>query len=287
MSNDTTNAASILRPEDVHSLIVEPVTRESVAFAVSTPVQTNSKEVRFPILTDDPTAEWVDEGEELNVDDAAFDDLVVTPKKIAAITAVTSELATDSSPEAQAVIGEALVRSLTAKIDSAFFGDTVVHGPYGLKSRSGVQLVLAGTTPKNTDAFLEAISRVEQVGSTLTNWVSDPDTALYLAKLKKQDGSNEPLLTTDAASPTGRLIAGVPLVVSPFVTPKASPSPTIWGIPKTRSFAVIRKDVTVDTDKSAFWTSDRIGVRAIARVAFGWPHEAALVEVRLASGGGS
>lgn len=285
MSNNTTNAASILRPEDVQTLVVEPVTRESVAFQVSTPVPTLSKEVRFPILTDDPTAAWVDEGDELNVDDADFDDLVVTPKKIAAITAVTSELATDSSPEAQAVIGEALVRSLTAKIDSAFFGNTVAHGPAGLKSLAGVQLVLAGATPKNVDAFLEAISKAEQVGSTLSNWVTDPDTALYVAKLKKQDGSNEPLLTTDAASPTGRLIAGVPLVVSPYVTPKVSPAPTIWGIPKARSFAVIRKDVTVDTDKSAFWTSDRIGVRAIARVAFGWPHEAALVEVRLASAG--
>lgn len=285
MSQTSTNAASILRPEDIHSLIVEPVTRESVAFQVSTPVPTNSKEVRFPILTDDPTAAWVDEGDELNVDDAEFDDLVVTPKKIAAITAVTSELATDSSPEAQAVIGEALVRSLTAKIDSAFFGNTVAHGPYGLKSRAGVQLVLAGAAPKDTDAFLEAISKAETVGSQLTSWVTDPDTALYLAKLKKQDGSNEPLLTTDAASPTGRLIAGVPLVVSPHVTPKAAPAPSVWGIPRARSFAVIRKDVTVDTDKSAFWTSDRIGVRAIARVAFGWPHEAALVEVRLASAG--
>lgn len=287
MSQTSTNAASILRPEDVQALVVEPVTRQSVAFQVSTPVPTNSKEVRFPVLTDDPTAEWVDEGDELNVDDAAFDDLVVTPKKIAAITAVTSELATDSSPEAQAVIGEALVRSLTAKIDSAFFGNTVAHGPAGLKSLAGVQLVLAGSTPANTDAFLEAISKAEQVGSQLNSWVTDPDTALYLAKLKKQDGSNEPLLTTDAASPTGRLIAGVPLVVSPHVTPKVSPAPTIWGVPKVRSFAVIRKDVTVDTDKSAFWTSDRIGVRAIARVAFGWPHEAALVEVRLAAPSGS
>jgi HK97 family phage major capsid protein len=285
MSQSTINASSILRPEDVQALVVEPVTQQSVAFQVSTPVPTESKEVRFPILTDDPTAAWVDEGEELNVDDAQFDDLVVTPKKIAAITAVTSELATDSSPEAQAVIGDALVRSLTAKIDSAFFGNTVAHGPNGLKSLAGVQLVLAGSAPSNTDAFLEAISKAEQVGSQLTSWVTDPDTALYLAKLKKLDGSNEPLLTTDAASPTGRVIAGVPLVVSPFVTPKASPAPTIWGIPKTRSFAVIRKDVTIDTDKSAFWTSDRIGVRAIARVAFGWPHEAALVEVRLASPG--
>lgn len=281
MSNDTTNAASILRPEDLQALVVEPVTRTSVAFQVSTPVTTASKEVRFPILTADPAADWVDEGEELNIDDAEFDDLVVEPKKVAAITAVTSELAVDSSPEAQSVIGEALVRALTVKIDTAFFAATTAHGPVGLKSLAGAQLVLAGAAPTNVDAFLEAISKAEQVGTTLTNWVTDPDTALYLAKLKKQDGSNEPLLTTDAASPTGRVIAGVPLVVSPYVTPKVSPHPTIWGIPKTRSFAVLRKDVTIDTDKSAFWTSDRIGVRAIARVAFGWPHEAALVEVRL------
>jgi HK97 family phage major capsid protein len=280
----TVTAAAILTPEQVQSLVVEPVTRQSIAFQTSTPVSTNSKEVRFPILTADPDSGWVAEGAEISVDDAEFDELEVTPKKVAAISVISSELAVDSTPEAQAVIGDGLVRSLRAKIDSAFFGNTVTNGPSGLGSLTNRQLVLAGVTPTNTDAFLEAISKAETVGATVDAWVTDPATALALAKLKKlESGSAEPLLSTDAASPTGKMIAGVPLFTSPYVP--TSPARRVWGIPKAKSFAVLRKDTTVDIDKSVFFTSDRVAVRAIARVAFAWPHQEALVEVRLASPG--
>lgn len=283
MSQSTANAASILRPEEVQTLVVEPVIRQSIATQVSTPVTIASKDTRFPILKADPDSGWVAEGAEITVDDAEFDELEVTPKKVAAITTLSTELATDSSPEAQAVLGSALVRSLVAKIDSAYFGNTVTNGPNGLGSLTNRQLVLAGVTPANTDAFLEAISLAETVGANVGAWVTDPATALALAKLKKQTGSNEPLLSTDAASPTGKLIAGVPVYTSPYVP--TSPARRVWGIPKAKSFVVIRKDTTVDVDKSAFFTSDRVAVRAIARVAFAFPHQEALVEVRLAAPG--
>jgi len=282
MSN-TVTAAAILTPEQVQSLVVEPVTRKSIAFQVSTPVPTQSKEVRFPILTADPDSGWVAEGDEIGVEDAEFDELEVTPKKVAAISVISSELAVDSTPEAQEVIGDSLVRSLTAKIDSAFFGNTVTNGPSGLGSLTNRQLVLAGVSPSNTDAFLEAISLAENVDANVDAWVTDPATALALAKLKKGSASNEPLLSTDAASPTGKTIAGVPVFTSPYVP--TSPARRVWGIAKAKSFAVLRKDTTVDIDKSVFFTSDRVAVRAIARVAFAFPHQQALVEVRLASPG--
>jgi len=283
MSNTTVNAAAILTPEQVQSLVVEPVTRQSIATQASTPVFITSKDTRFPILKSDPDAGWVAEGAEIDVDDAEFDELEVIPKKVAAITVISSELATDSTPEAQEVIGSALVRSLVSKIDSAYFGNTITNGPSGLGSLTDRQLVLAGVTPSNTDAFLEAQSLAENVGANISAWVTDPTTALTLAKLKKQTGSNEPLLSTDAASPTGKVIAGVPVYTSPYVP--TTPARRVWGIAKSKSFVVIRKDTTVDIDKSAFWTSDRVGVRAIARVAFAFPHQEALVEVRLASPG--
>jgi len=284
MSQRTTNASSILRPEDVHELLIEPVQRESVAFAASTPVTTSAPEVRFPKLTADPTAGWVAEGEEITVDDAEFGDITVKPAKVAAITAVSVELAADSSPEASKVIGQALVRSLTAKIDQAWFAATTVNGPSGLKSLTGAQLVLAGSAPTNTDAFLEAITAAENVGGTITSWVMTPETALLFSRLKKQVGNEEPLLATDAASADGRKlrIAGVPVITTPYVSPVASPAPTIWGICRDRTYAVMRSDVVVDADKSVYWSSDRLGLKATARVGFGFPHEPSVIEVRLA-----
>jgi len=42
--NDSTNSAAILRPEGVGNLIIEPLTKESPAFQVSTVVTTSSTE---------------------------------------------------------------------------------------------------------------------------------------------------------------------------------------------------------------------------------------------------
>src|SRR5258705_3671197 len=112
MSNTTTNAASILKPEQVGALVIEPLTKESTAFQVSTVVQTDSHEYRIPKITGDPASGWVAEGAEIGVDDADLDEIVVVPKKVAGITVVSSELAADSSPEATAVISQRLVNSL-------------------------------------------------------------------------------------------------------------------------------------------------------------------------------
>ncbi|WP_235848221.1 hypothetical protein [Mycolicibacterium holsaticum] len=59
MTQLTTNAASLLRPEQVHAVIIEPLTRESVAFQASTVVHTDSHEYRFPRIVGDPDTAWV------------------------------------------------------------------------------------------------------------------------------------------------------------------------------------------------------------------------------------
>jgi HK97 family phage major capsid protein len=102
--------------------------------------------------------------------------------------------------------------------------------------------------------------------------------ALALAQLKQfaTADSNIPLLQPDPTQPTQRLLQGVPLVVSPAVDDF-----TIWGIPQAFSFVVLHDNVTLDLDKSAFFTSDRIGVRSTLRVSYGWPHPASVVKVVL------
>jgi hypothetical protein len=50
-----------------------------------------------------------------------------------------------------------------------------------------------------------------------------------------------------------------------------------------RVTTVVRRDAEVQADRSVFFTSDRVAVRATCRVGFGFPHTAALVRVRLAT----
>ncbi len=270
----TATAASILRPEDVGPLIIEPLTLESVAFQASTVAQTDSTEFRIPVITGDPDASWVPEGSEIPVDDADFDEVVVVPKKVAALSVLSNELIEDSSPEASTVIGNRLVQSLVRKIDLAWFAAATANGPAGLGSITPSE-TYAGVAYANTDAFLEAITAAESVGAQVNTFVAHPATALALAKLKKATGSNEPLLQRDVTVPGGRVVAGVKLLVSP----DAPNDGTVYGIPKDRAFVVIRRNVQVVLDSSAFFSSDRTAVRVTARVGFGFPHPEAIVQI--------
>lgn len=279
MSVFRTDAPGLL-DEQIGVLVTEPVRQASVAAQVSTVVSTISASFRIPVLTDDASSAWTPEGGTITPSDSAFDQLVVTPKKLAGMVVVSRELADDSSPAAQAVVGESLAESIARKLDSAFFGNTVADGPDGLESLLDVSEVDAGSGILNADPFAEAISKAEVEGAVLTSFVAHPTDVLALSKLKKlTTGSNEPLLTADPTQPTRRVILGVPIISSAAVTPG-----TVWGIPASKVFLVMREGTRLDIDSSAYFNTDSVAIRAVMRAAFGFPHPASIVRI---SGGGS
>ncbi len=270
----TTNGAAVLLPDEVGALLVEPTLAMSVAAAVSTIVHTGSKSFRIPLVSADPSAEWVNEGQEITPSDPTLSEVVVTPSKVAGLTIISNELAKDSSPEAAGIVGEGLARDIARKIDAAYFGNLLPPAPAGLRSVVGVTAVAAGTAFTNLDAFAEAVAAAEQVGAILTHFVANPADALAMAKLRKSTGSNEPLLSSSATDASTRQLVGVPLLVSPSVA-----AGTVWGIDGSRSYLVIREDATVEVDASPFFTSDRTAVRAVERVGFAFPHAASVVKI--------
>lgn len=104
--------------------------------------------------------------------------------------------------------------------------------------------------------------------------MTSPAVALSLAKLKTGSGSNAHLLGQDPTSPTKRTIAGVPLYVSQYVE-----DGVVWGIPSERTVIGLRQDVSVATDSSAYFSSDRTAIRAVLRAGFAFPHSEAVVKV--------
>ncbi len=63
----------------------------------------------------------------------------------------------------------------------------------------------------------------------------------------------------------------------------SAPTGTIWGLPAERVVTAVRRDADVTADRSVFFTSDRVAVRATCRIGFGFPHIPALVRIRLAA----
>lgn len=277
MFTTSTDVGGIL-PDQYGQLIVQPVQAAAVAYQVATNIPTSATEFHVPIVTDDAGAAWVAEGAEITPDDATLDEDVVTPSKVAGLTAITRELANDSSPAAAQIVGDSIARSIARQIDIAFFGTTTANGPSGLGSLTSTGTVDAGTAWADLDAFAEAIADAETAGATLTSFVANPADALLLAQLKDETGSNRPLLGTDPTQATRRLVLGVPLYVSPAVT-----AGTVWGIPRDRVLVVTREDVTLEVDRSVYFTSDRVAVKATMRVGFSFPHPAAVQKISLSA----
>ena len=280
MVTTTTTAAPILAPSDVAELFTAPLLAVSVAAQVSTVVTTGTRAFRIPRVSADPSAAWVNEGQEINPSDATLDEITVTPSKLAGLTIITRELADDSSPEAAQIVGDGLARDCARKLDAAYFGNLAAPAPKGLGSLTGAggaTVVSAGATGSpwaNLDPFSAAIFEASNRNAVLGSWVANPADALGLATVKQASGSNQALLQPDPTAPSRNLIAGLPLLVSTAV-----PVGTVYGIASAISLLVVRDDVSIDRDDSAFFTSDRVAIRARMRVGFAFPQPQAVVKI--------
>ncbi|OBH45372.1 capsid protein [Mycobacterium intracellulare] len=263
-----------LLPDEIGSLITQPVRQLSVALRVATVVTTTAHEYRVPVVLGDAGAAWVPEGGEITASDADFDEIVVRPAKVAGLSIISRELAEDSAPSAQALVGEGLAQSIATAVDAAFFGNTVTNGPSGLLSVTGASVVDTSGTIANTDPFAEALSKAETVGAQVTSFIAHPTTVLTLSKVKKQSGSNEPLLGYDASQPTQRQVLGVPLIPCPAVA-----AGDVWAVPAGKVVVVLRDDVRLEVDRSRYFESDRVGIKATMRVGVAFPHPAAIVRL--------
>lgn len=54
---------------------------------------------------------------------------------------------------------------------------------------------------------------------------------------------------------------------------------TLWALDSSRVWLVLREDTTVEADRSVYFTSDRVAVKATMRAAFGFVHPQAVVKV--------
>jgi HK97 family phage major capsid protein len=114
-------------------------------------------------------------------------------------------------------------------------------------------------------AQVEALYAAEDAGRTLTAFVANSADALALSQLEDSSDSSRPLLG-DPIEGTRRTLLGVPLFVC---------------IPRDVAMVVRRSDVTLVVDRFRYFERDSVGIRATMRVAFGFPHPAAIQRISL------
>lgn len=275
MSTTTSTAANAWTPEIIDELLVQPLQTESVAARIGLfRSGLSGDRMRFPIVSADPSAAWVDEGEEIPVSEAQLDEVEAPFRKVAGLSIISRELAEDSSPAAADEIGRGLVRDIARKVDLAMFTDAGAKAPAGLAALTGYTQVESPETLTSLDPFIAARFRAANVGAELAAYVLSPADAEELALLKESSASAKRLLTEAAGQPGTMAIDGIPVVTSPALTNGIS-----WAIPRNSVRVGVRQDAKVDVDHSAFFTSDRVAIRGTMRVAIGFGHPAAVVQI--------
>ncbi|CAM4518731.1 phage major capsid protein [Nocardia ninae] len=281
MALSTVSGAAVLNPAQIEASLVKPLESIAAIALCSTIVRTaGMSALRIPTTAATPTASFVAEGAEIPVTDADLDELILNPRKLAGLSVITSELAQSSTPQAADIVGRGLAKDIAKKLDMGAFGSLPAPAPPGLATLSGVKAVAAhvqGGKLTDFDWAAEAESLSALAGGNITHWIAAPDAALLVATTPLGGvGGQMPALQPDPALPTRRQVLGRPLLVSPAVA-----SRTIWGIDQSRSFLAIAEDVTLEADRSVYFTSDRIAIRAKLRVSYGWPEPATVVKINI------
>lgn len=248
-----------LSPEERAQLIIQPLERDSLALRTARVLRTIRDQVQVPLLADDVPTDFVAEGAELPQGEPVVNEATLRPRKIAAMTVLSSELAEDSEPEAVSLIGQSIARSIRTKLDQAY----LFAATGGLPSPgvlTGTSIVDGGVLGANLDAISDAITTVEANGGTANVITMSPATWGRIAKVKTEGTSNAPLLGVDGTPVGERSLFGVPVFVDSAVVAD------VIGVWDSNAVAVaLRRDVKVESDTSRYFDTDSVAIRATLR----------------------
>ena len=150
--------------------------------------------LKLPKLTSGASAYYIGEGQNIPKSEAAGGTITWTARRLVALVPISNELLRYSSPRADEMVRNNLVRETAIAEDTAFLrGLGSGNGPMGLRYQAPSAHVTAsaGTTIANvtSDATaLEAALLTDNVPMTKPTWIMAPRSATYLKNLRTTNG---------------------------------------------------------------------------------------------------
>lgn len=276
---NSANPGAAFAPTEYASFLLETLSAQSVALQSGVKrIETNRHELHIPRMLTDVAAAWTAEGADLTPTDPTADSFIVQPSKVTAFTKVSNESVADSDPAILEALGRSMMKSLSLKIDKAFFeGSGTAPEPKGMGGQTGINTVTLSATPTNLDAFSDAIGALAADNASAGAIVLHPTDFLMVSKLKEGTTSERNLLQMhagNASDATALRIQGVPVYQSTQVTVG-----TAYVYDPSLCYMVIRDDISIEIDNSVYFGSDSTAVRARARVGFGFPYAAGTCKI--------
>jgi len=219
--NENTNTeGGFLVPEVWGTKLYELIVAKSTAIQLCEQVAMTSDTLYFPKVTAATTAYFVGEAATITGAQPTFGQITLTPKKVAALTQLSSEVLDDSNPSVMEVVMQRIAEDIALKIDYEIYNGTTTTGGYlGFRSSTLVSAT-AIDGEITTDAISNAIEKLQSENIEPTDLVIHPKLLNKLRKLKTTTTSNEPLLNmvSFGATPLGNGVVGKIWGVNVLVT---------------------------------------------------------------------
>jgi HK97 family phage major capsid protein len=261
---------SAIAPEQWAAYVLEHLSAQSVVLASgATRIDTAQRQVHVPRVLSDGAADWYSELDQITETGPTGDDLVLSPKKVAALVTLSSEAVDDSNPSVLDTVGTAMTRSVALKADAGILTGAGGKGPVGVYGQAGAHVVSPAIT---IDSLIQASGDIAAVGGLARAAYINPvdHTTLMLEK----DGNGRPLLTPDYSGGPSSTVYGLTL----WQTPAIAVGTALVADP-TQIVVAVRSDPTVAVSTDAIFTQDGSVCRVICRIDCGVNDARGLVSI--------
>lgn len=200
-------ASGVVLPKEVSSQIWQDAQSESAVMQFATRIDLPGAGVQIPLITGDPTAQWVSETDEIAVGESTFSSKSIAGYKIGVIEVFSNEFKRDL-PGLYAELAKRLPKTIGAAYDSTVFHATSAPGAdFDLLSAAD-ELTL-----DTTDAYGDLVAietAISDANGENTGYVLSPKARGIL--LNARDADNRPLLLNDIQREGGvSSLLGVPV----------------------------------------------------------------------------
>lgn len=244
-------------PAQASGKLSEAIRKESVFRQIATSIKAYSGNNHILAKDCDDIAAFIAPGEEIPGSDADqdFTPYTVDRHKLAVIVKLTSDFVHDVSFPVEKYLIERLGKNFGRAEDNGFINGTGVNEPTGiLADTNGADVAL--TTPTLTyDNMLTLYHSTDKRYRKNAVWLMNDETALYLRKLKDDDGNYLWNTSNDT-------ILGKPVVITEYMPGiKAGAKPVAFG-DFSYYWIIDRDPASVQTLKELYLNTGHIGYRA-------------------------
>ena len=275
---DINRTTSIALPSEVSAEILQKVQEESAIMRLARQISLPGRGLTIPVITGDPTAEWVAETGVKPVSNSTLSTKLMQPYKIAVIETFSKEFVRDAAALYDALISR-LPNALSVVFDETVIGKTAVPGSnFDTFAACTAQSILNA----NNGTYLGLVAADTDIanhGGILSGFALSAQARGLL--LTAVDGQNRPLFINSVSEGSVDKILGVPTYFNRGLYKAASGNdPAVVGIAGdwTKAMYGTVEGVEISISDTAtltsggstinLWQQNMVAVRAEIEVGF-------------------